>query len=114
MSHESKMAVANKEIEDLRRALDQERRTRVKLEEDMRQAFMRGVCALNLEAISVLKRGVPNAQFNAASVDGAANPQQGVVSIPGSPPEPRRDVADDEQPRAQMPPFAQSYYSFAR
>lgn len=37
---------------------------RVKLEEDMRQAFMRGVTALNLEAISVLKRGVPHAAHN--------------------------------------------------
>ena len=36
-------------VEALRKQLGQEQVARAQLEEDMKQAFMRGVCALNLE-----------------------------------------------------------------
>lgn len=36
---------------------------RMKLEEDMQQAFMRGVCALNMEALTVMKRGFPSQEL---------------------------------------------------
>eukprot|EP00955_Chlamydomonas_euryale_P098599 365157-Chlamydomonas_euryale.AAC.25 len=36
-----------------------EQEARAALEEDMKQAFMRGVCALNIEAMAVMKRGAP-------------------------------------------------------
>lgn len=51
-------------ITELESLLEGERRLRVQLEEDMRQAFMRGVTALNLEAITLLKRGVPHMTHN--------------------------------------------------
>ncbi|KAL6765167.1 hypothetical protein V8C86DRAFT_2462408 [Haematococcus lacustris] len=40
-------------------ALSREAVLREKLEENMKQAFMRGVCALNIEAMSIMKRGAP-------------------------------------------------------
>eukprot|EP00887_Chlorella_sp_A99_P007311 scaffold2.g7311.t1 len=42
--------------EEQARATEAERQ---RLEQDMRKAFMRGVCALNIEAMAVMKRGLP-------------------------------------------------------
>lgn len=48
-----------KENTRLKKCLEEEAKARDLMEEDMKQAFMRGVCALNLEALTVMKRGVP-------------------------------------------------------
>eukprot|EP00891_Asterochloris_glomerata_P001646 jgi/Astpho2/1646/fgenesh1_pg.00032_%23_3_t len=40
-------------------AIQQERAARERLEQEMKRAFMRGVCALNIEAMTVMKRGMP-------------------------------------------------------
>jgi len=61
---EAKEAEHQAQLDEVKEALVRERELRVKLEEDMRQAFMRGVCALNLEAINVFKQGVPHPLFN--------------------------------------------------
>lgn len=45
------------QVHELQIHLDRSREARSKLEEDMKQAFMRGVCALNMEALSIMKRG---------------------------------------------------------
>lgn len=45
------------ELAATRAALAQSDSQRLELEENMKQAFMRGVCALNIEAMQVMKRG---------------------------------------------------------
>ncbi|GMH39831.1 hypothetical protein BSKO_07735 [Bryopsis sp. KO-2023] len=57
--YRTKLNCMEEEMSVLRVRLEEEGRARDLLEEDMKQAFMRGVCALNLEALSVMKRGVP-------------------------------------------------------
>lgn len=54
-----KLAVLEEENSSLKSQLEDEAKARDMMEEDMKQAFMRGVCALNLEALTVMKRGVP-------------------------------------------------------
>lgn len=56
---QGKIELLEGENSKLRGQLDDEARARDLMEEDMKQAFMRGVCALNLEALTVMKRGVP-------------------------------------------------------
>ncbi|GAB4820103.1 hypothetical protein N2152v2_007149 [Parachlorella kessleri] len=57
-------------LAELEEELAGERKTRAKLEEDMKRAFMRGVCALNIEAMAIMKNGgapgAENASFNQA------------------------------------------------
>ncbi|CAG9467551.1 unnamed protein product [Pedinophyceae sp. YPF-701] len=50
---------------EMQTALAREREARVQVEEEMRQAFLRGVCAMNLEAVNVFKQGVPHPALNA-------------------------------------------------
>ena len=57
--YSQKCAALEDENSNLREKLKVESEMRSKLEEDMQQAFMRGVCALNMEALSVMKRGMP-------------------------------------------------------
>eukprot|EP00798_Chlamydomonas_sp_ICE-L_P011638 gene11638-34347_t len=47
------------QLQSAQERLTRETAAREKLEEDMKQAFMRGVCALNIEAMSIMKRGAP-------------------------------------------------------
>ncbi|KAG2499165.1 hypothetical protein HYH03_002746 [Edaphochlamys debaryana] len=73
-------------LADSRLQLEREAEARARLEDNMKRAFMRGVCALNIEAMNVMKRGAP---------PGGANPfpislppvqggeQQGPGSGPG-------------------------------
>lgn len=56
--------------------LEQEAEARNRLEENMKRAFMRGVCALNIEAMQLMKRGAP---------PGGANPF-GIPMPPSSEP----------------------------
>ncbi|KAL0039906.1 hypothetical protein WJX77_011300 [Trebouxia sp. C0004] len=51
-------------LSDAQQQLRKERAARDQLEEDMKQSFMRSVCAINLEAMSVMKRGMPPAGVN--------------------------------------------------
>jgi centrosomal protein POC5 len=51
------LARLQSELEDARAALERETGARVEAEERFKQAFMRGVCALNFEALNVLKNG---------------------------------------------------------
>ncbi|DBB17337.1 TPA: hypothetical protein ACH3X3_014380 [Trebouxia sp. C0006] len=51
-------------LADAQQQLRKERAARDQLEEDMKQSFMRSVCAINLEAMSVMKRGMPPAGVN--------------------------------------------------
>ena len=53
------IAQLKNQITDMEAALAKEVATREQLEEHMKQAFMRGVCALNIEAMNVMKRGAP-------------------------------------------------------
>lgn len=57
--YEVKFSDLEKENTRLKKCLEEEGKARDLMEEDMKQAFMRGVCALNLEALTVMKRGVP-------------------------------------------------------
>ena len=75
-------AVFKADLEESRKALAAERELRVKLEEDMRQAFMRGVCALNLEAISVFKQGVPHPLYNPTMGADISNQLPAGLSLP--------------------------------
>ncbi|KAK3260099.1 hypothetical protein CYMTET_30930 [Cymbomonas tetramitiformis] len=54
--YEGIIATLQSELAEARGGLEYEERTRAALEENMKQAFMRGVCALNIEAMSVIKR----------------------------------------------------------
>ncbi|KAL3133781.1 hypothetical protein ABBQ32_008261 [Trebouxia sp. C0010 RCD-2024] len=72
---EAAWAEAGLVIHDLKAALvganeqlSQERAARDQLEEDMKQSFMRSVCAINLEAMSVMKRGMPPGGMNPVPV----------------------------------------------
>ncbi|KAG1671979.1 hypothetical protein FOA52_013351 [Chlamydomonas sp. UWO 241] len=66
-----------------RAALLREQDARAALEEDMKQAFMRGVCALNIEAMSVMKRGAPPGGANPAPL---SLPRTAAPPQPGPPP----------------------------
>ncbi|GFR41396.1 hypothetical protein Agub_g2075, partial [Astrephomene gubernaculifera] len=59
------------QINDLKRMLadaqvqlEQEAEARSRLEDNMKRAFMRGVCALNIEAMNIMKRGAPPGGVN--------------------------------------------------
>ncbi|GLI68809.1 hypothetical protein VaNZ11_013311 [Volvox africanus] len=54
-------------LADARHQLDREAETRARLEEDMKRAFMRGVCALNIEAMNMMKRGAAAGGVNPAN-----------------------------------------------
>ncbi|KAF5839732.1 hypothetical protein DUNSADRAFT_18732 [Dunaliella salina] len=85
-------------VEELRRQLhtahgqlEQEQEARAKLEENMKQAFMRGVCALNIEAVGIMKRSgqhpqQPQQQPPAPSQ--GSNPNPGYDPMPPPPPNP--------------------------
>lgn len=64
--YEEKLKDMKNEKLKLEEKLKKEEEIRCKLEEDMKQAFMRGVCALNLEALTVMKRGVNGNNNNKA------------------------------------------------
>lgn len=93
---QTKLGIARKEIEakfnEKYALLEEENRllkekvktegdARSKLEEDMQQAFMRGVCALNMEALSVLKRGMPPNGSNPFYKDSLQNKDVSVESV---------------------------------
>jgi len=61
---EAKYKALEEENKKLREQIEVENAAREKLEEDMQQAFMRGVCALNMEALTVMKRGMPPGGVN--------------------------------------------------
>ncbi|PNH12700.1 Centrosomal protein POC5, partial [Tetrabaena socialis] len=46
-------------LADSHARLEQEAEARARLEDNMKRAFMRGVCALNIEAMTIMKRGAP-------------------------------------------------------
>eukprot|EP00210_Caulerpa_lentillifera_P001436 g1378.t1 len=68
-----KYALLEEENRLLKEKVKSESDARSKLEEDMQQAFMRGVCALNMEALSVLKRGMPPNGLNPFYKDSLQN-----------------------------------------
>ncbi|MEW5309529.1 MAG: hypothetical protein WDW38_001414 [Sanguina aurantia] len=64
------------QLAEARQRLLREAEAREKLEENMKQAFMRGVCALNIEAMSIMKRGMPPGGANPFPT-GRPSPQTG-------------------------------------
>jgi len=55
--YESRLQTANRELEIARTEIAQLHAERERYEETMKKAFMRGVCALNLEAMSMFREG---------------------------------------------------------
>lgn len=70
------------ELQAARDQVQQSNSVRDQLEEDMRRAFMRGVCALNIEAMSIMKRG-PNLQAEAALAHKELDARGEVASVTG-------------------------------
>ncbi|GAX85222.1 hypothetical protein CEUSTIGMA_g12642.t1 [Chlamydomonas eustigma] len=72
--YEGQLETLREQLKSVHQQLSQEATARELLEENMKQAFMRGVCALNIEAMSIMKRGAP---------PGGANPVPILVSAAG-------------------------------
>ncbi len=84
--YSQKCAALEEENSNLREKLKTESEMRTKLEEDMQQAFMRGVCALNMEALSVMKRGMPpNEKHPFLSATDLVSPREAVHESDRSP-----------------------------
>ncbi|GIL72620.1 hypothetical protein Vretimale_4320 [Volvox reticuliferus] len=66
--YQRQIAEMERMLADAGQQLEREAETRARLEEDMKRAFMRGVCALNIEAMNMMKRG---------AAAGGANPANG-------------------------------------
>ncbi|GLC51622.1 hypothetical protein PLESTB_000522200 [Pleodorina starrii] len=64
--YQRQIADMERMLADAHLQLEREAEARSKLEEDMKRAFMRGVCALNIEAMNMMKRG--------GAAPGATNP----------------------------------------
>jgi hypothetical protein len=54
--HQDEIKTLQQQLVETRRALVEEKQTREMLAQDMKRSFMRGVCALNLEAMQVCTR----------------------------------------------------------
>lgn len=82
--YEETIAGLKQQLTNAQEALYREAQQREQLEEDMKQAFMRGVCALNIEAMQVMKRGMPPQGSNPyyASTPNVT-PSVGATSKPG-------------------------------
>ncbi|WIA39262.1 hypothetical protein OEZ86_005384 [Tetradesmus obliquus] len=63
-THAQEVAVLRGEIEALQEQLQQDAAARNRMEEDMKRAFMRGVTAINLEAVQMMRRGAPPSGTN--------------------------------------------------
>ncbi|KAF6258585.1 hypothetical protein COO60DRAFT_1701259 [Scenedesmus sp. NREL 46B-D3] len=63
-THALEVAALRAEVEALQEQLQQEAAARNRMEEDMKRAFMRGVTAINLEAVQMMRRGAPPSGTN--------------------------------------------------
>eukprot|EP00892_Ulva_mutabilis_P008424 jgi/Ulvmu1/5954/UM026_0076.1 len=84
------------QLVEARRALVAEKQGRDMLAQDMKRSFMRGVCALNLEAMQVMKRGVvPGAQHEGKieGVEQSAHDNLGADGVPN----PRENLPENIQ-----------------
>lgn len=82
------------ELADARMKLASADAQRSELETSMRQAFMRGVCALNLEAMQVMRRGKGAAQSSTVAASQAEGERQAAAAVEAAdlenmPPNPR-------------------------
>ncbi|KAG2455136.1 hypothetical protein HYH02_000955 [Chlamydomonas schloesseri] len=57
--YQGQIADLQRMLADAHAQLEREAEARNRLEDNMKRAFMRGVCALNIEAMNVMKRGAP-------------------------------------------------------
>ena len=71
----------NRDLEAANTEVAQLRKEREKYEETMKRAFMRGVCALNLEAMTMFREGTNEAQADEEQM----GPQSGSGWIPQNP-----------------------------
>ncbi|KAK9814392.1 hypothetical protein WJX72_005099 [[Myrmecia] bisecta] len=80
------VAALQQALADAHAQLEAERDARTRTEEDTRRAFMRGVCALNIEAMAVMKRGGPNGAPLGAQPNGSSGsyPPMPAKPAPGS------------------------------
>lgn len=53
VQHQDEIKILQHQLSETRRSLVSEKQTREALAQDMKRSFMRGVCALNLEAMQV-------------------------------------------------------------
>ncbi|KAF8064553.1 AVT1D [Scenedesmus sp. PABB004] len=63
-AHDAAAAALRAEVEALQAQLAGEAEARAALEEEYKRAFMRGVTAINLEAVTLMRRGAPPAGAN--------------------------------------------------
>ncbi|TPX58402.1 hypothetical protein SpCBS45565_g08017 [Spizellomyces sp. 'palustris'] len=61
--YEKRIAVIKEELDDVHARLDESERERSLQQEDMKKAFMRGVCALNMEAMSMFRGAMANGEM---------------------------------------------------
>ncbi|EFJ44820.1 hypothetical protein VOLCADRAFT_94821 [Volvox carteri f. nagariensis] len=71
-------------LADAHKQLEREMEMRSRLEEDMKRAFMRGVCALNIEAMNMMKRGAAAGGPNLASSAAPQTMEQQPVPEPAA------------------------------
>lgn len=85
--HSADIASLRGQLLAAQRALAAEKQGREMLAQDMKRSFMRGVCALNMEAMQVMKRGMP---------PGGMNPNPTLFTMP--------QHADESEPQPEAIP----------
>lgn len=89
------------QVEDLNKQLGEEAKQRAVLQDNLKRVFMRGVCALNFEAMSLLNDPQGGtATMNAAALAGATEVLAAQTEPPGPP------VLPEQQEKAQTEPVA--------
>jgi len=73
------------EVETLKRQLAEEQRQRSLLQDNLKRVFMRGVCALNFEAMTLLAEGATAEQPPGALLTGPPLPAAAALDRPGRP-----------------------------
>lgn len=85
------------QVEDLKKQLGEEAKQRAILQDNLKRVFMRGVCALNFEAMSLLNDPQGGtATMNAAALAGATEVLAAQTVAPGPPVLPEQEKAQTE------------------
>jgi centrosomal protein POC5 len=107
MEHQSSEGALKLEMLAMRDQLSKEEERRAILEERLKAAFMRGVCALNMEAMTVLRNTPADGDVSMASMLQAMNLTQSVDSQAAEAPSTERLMRQQEALQAQIMQFQQ-------